>query len=144
MRVKSVLLCLLLIFIPTSVIAADDTPSGTLTIDETQVALIVGGDVGGGVLVLGDDSYSFKTKGLKVGGIGVHKIHMVGAVYHLDDIKDFPGLYAAVEAGVTVAEKGKGVIALRNDNGVVIHLKSSAEGLALAVGAEGLNIEMDN
>jgi hypothetical protein len=142
MNIKSALLILLLTVGPASIMAADETPSGTLTIDETQVSLIVGGDVGGGVLVYGDDSYSFKTKGLKIGGIGVHKIHMVGMVYHLDDIKDFPGLYGAVEAGVTVADLGKGAIALRNDNGVVIHLKSSAEGLALAVGAEGLHIEM--
>ena len=143
MNIKSILMALLLILGPASVFAEEEAPDATLTIDETQVSLIVGGDVGGGVLVFGEDSYSFKTKGLKIGGVGVHKVHMVGKVYHLDDVKDFPGLYGALEAGVTVG-KGKGAIALKNDNGVVLQLKSSAEGLALAIGGEGLKIEMDN
>jgi hypothetical protein len=143
MNIKNVLMILLLLVAPASVIAGEEAPDATLTIDETQVSLMVGGDAGGGVLVFGEESYSFKTKGMKIGGIGIHKVHMVGKVYHLDDIKDFPGLYGALEAGITVG-KGKGAIALKNDNGVVLHLKSSAEGLALAIGGEGLRIEMDN
>lgn len=122
--------------------AADqDTPSGTMVIDETQVMALVGGDMGGGTLLLGDDSYSFKTGGVKLGGMGIHKVHMVGDVYHLNEVKDFPGVYVAAEAGITVV-KGKGGIWLKNDKGVVLHLKASAKGLALNLGVEGLKITM--
>jgi len=84
-------------------IAADDkTPSGTLVIDETQVMLLVGGDMGGGTLLFGDNSYSFKTGGIKIGGLGIHKIHMTGDVYDLNDVADFPGVYFVAEAGAKV------------------------------------------
>jgi hypothetical protein len=102
---------------------------------------LVGGDMGGGTLLLGDKSYSFKTGGIKLGGVGVHKVHLVGDVYHLNKVADFPGVYATAEAGITVV-KGIGGMWLKNDKGVVIHMKSSAEGLALSVGAEGLKISM--
>jgi hypothetical protein len=122
--------------------AGDDKPAGTLVIDETQVMLLVGGDIGGGTLLLGDKSYSFKTGGVKLGGVGVHKVHLVGDVYHLKNVADFPGVYVTAEAGITVI-KGVGGMWLRNDHGVVIHLKASADGLALSLGAEGLKISMD-
>lgn len=125
-----------------SAIAGDDKPSGKLVIDEIQVMLLIGGDEGGGTLLLDDKSYSFKSTGIKLGGVGVHKVHLVGDVYHLKNVADFPGVYVTAEAGITVI-KGVGGMWLKNDNGVVIHLKASAEGLALSVGAEGLKISMD-
>jgi len=125
-----------------SAMAADDQPSGKLVIDETQVMILIGGDLGGGTLLLGDNSYIFKTGGIKLGGVGVHKVHLVGDVYHLNNVADFPGIYFTAEAGITLV-KGVGGMWLKNDNGVVIHLKASAEGLALNLGAEGLRISMD-
>jgi len=92
-------------------------------------------------LLFGDESYSFKTGGLKLGGIGIHKIHLVGDVYHLNDVKDFPGVYFAAEAGVTVG-KGKGGLSMKNDKGVVLKMKSSQEGVALNLGVEGFKITM--
>lgn len=121
--------------------ADDKKPSGTLVIDETQVMLLVGGDVGGGTLLLGDKSYSFKTGGLKIGGLGIHKVHLVGDVYDLKDETDFPGTYFAAEAGITLV-KGKGGFWLKNDKDVTLHMKASAEGVALDIGAEGLKITM--
>ena len=125
--------------------AADDkTPSGTLVIDETQVMLLVGGDMGGGTLLLGDKSHSFKTGGLKIGGVGIHKLHMVGDVYDLNDVADFPGVYFAAQAGVTLGNAGVGAIWLKNSKGVSLHLKSSdPQGIALSVGVEGLKISME-
>ncbi|MCP4866983.1 MAG: DUF1134 domain-containing protein, partial [Alteromonas sp.] len=107
--------------------AGNDAPSGKVVIDETQVMVLVGGDMGGGTLLLGDKSYSFKTGGIKLGGVGVHNVHLVGDVYHLKNVADFLGVYFTTEAGVTVI-KGVGGMWLKNDNGVVIHLKASAEG----------------
>ncbi|NOR23189.1 MAG: DUF1134 domain-containing protein [Desulforhopalus sp.] len=119
----------------------DANASGTLTIDETQMMLIVGGTFGGGYLDFQGESYKFKIKGLKLGGIGLHKISLTGDVYKLSDIKDFAGIYFAAEAGITVG-KGVGGFWLKNSKGVTLHLKASTEGIALAIGVEGLRISM--
>ena len=116
-------------------------PSGTITIDETQIMLILGGEKGSGVLRMGDMSYSFKTGGLKVLGLGIHKIHLIGDVYQLNDIEDFAGIYGEAQLGITVV-KGKGGMWLSNNNGVKIHLKANADGLALSTGVGGLKITM--
>lgn len=116
-------------------------PSGTIVIDEMQVMLILGGEKGGGVLRMGDMSYSFKTGGLKVGGLGIHKIHLIGDVYALNDVEDFAGIYLEAQLGITVV-KGKGGMWLSNDKGVKIHLKVSSKGLALSTGVGGLKITM--
>jgi hypothetical protein len=122
---------------------AHDIKSGTLVIDETQVMVIVGGDLGGGTLLLHGDSYSFKTGGLKIGGLGVHKIHLVGDVYELKNVADFPGIYFSAQAGVTLGDAGKQGLWLKNDKGVTLHLKSSkSEGIALSIGVEAYKITM--
>ena len=122
---------------------AHDVKTGSLVIDETQVMVLVGGDMGGGTLLLGDHSYSFKTGGLKIGGLGVHKIHLVGDVYNLLDVADFPGVYFAAEAGATLGDAGAGATWLKNSKGVKLKLKSSgAKGIALSVGVEGFKITM--
>ena len=122
---------------------AGDVKTGTVVIDETQVMIIIGGDVGGGTLLLGDESYSFKTDGLKLGGLGIHKIHLVGDVYNLLDVADFPGIYFAAQAGATLGDATKQGIWLKNSKGVKLKLRSSgASGVALSIGVEGFKITM--
>jgi hypothetical protein len=60
----------------------------------------------------------------------------------LNDIADFPGRYSEARAGLTVA-KGEGALYIRNDNDVVIEVRTHADGVALSVGATGLTIEME-
>ena len=119
----------------------DENASGTITIDETQVMLIIGGSWGGGTLSFNGGTHKFKVKGLKLGGIGMHKVVLNGDVYKLNDIKDFSGTYFAAEAGLTIV-KGVGGFWLKNSNVVTLHLTSKTEGLALSIGIEGLNIDM--
>jgi len=73
--------------------------------------------------------------------MGVHKISATGEVYHLKDIADFPGKYSELRAGITVG-KGVGGYYITNDKGVVIELKTHAEGVALSIGVQGLTIQM--
>jgi hypothetical protein len=121
-------------------VAEDAEPSGTIKIDQTQVELILGGDIGKGHLSTGGMDYSFKTGGLKLGGIGVHRDHLVGNVYGSNEAADVAGTYFEAEAGITVA-KGKGGMWLKNSKGVSLHLKSASDtGLALSVGVEGFRI----
>jgi len=124
-------------------LSEDKTPSGTIVIDETQIMWIVGGDIGGGTLQFQGESYKFKTDGLKLGGFGVHKVKLNGDVYNLENAKDFGGVYGVAEAGVTLGNASKGDYVMRNDKGVILHLKSAAEGIALDLGVEGLKITME-
>jgi hypothetical protein len=124
-------------------LSEEQTPSGTVVIDETQIMWIVGGDIGGGTLHYQDKDYKFKTDGLKLGGFGVNKVKLTGDVYNLNDIADFPGVYGVAEAGAAVAKAGKGDFVMKNDKGVVLHLKAAGQGLALDLGVEGLKITME-
>ena len=140
------LLSVLLATLTSAAMAAEDeTPSGTIVIDETQVMLLIGGDAGEGTLVMhsNGDVHKFKVKGVKLGGIGIQTKHMTGEVYNLDDIKDFAGTYFTAEAGIAVV-KGAGGSWMKNSKGVVMHLKSAAEGVALSVGVEGLEVELED
>jgi hypothetical protein len=77
--------------------AEANTPSGTVAIDETRIMWMVGDDIGGGRLEFQGQSHEFKMGGLKLGGFGVHNVKLDGDVWDLDDIADFPGVYAAAE-----------------------------------------------
>lgn len=123
-------------------VAEDEQPSGTVTIEELQVMVIVGGDHGHGTLSYDGADHAFKASGLKLGGIGVHKKDMHGSVYRLTTLDHFNGIYFLAEAGLTLA-KGAGGLWLKNDKGVVMHLRSSTEGVALSIGVEGLKVSLD-
>ena len=124
-------------------LAEDEMPSGSITIDETQIMWVVGGDIGGGTLNFQDKSYKFKTDGLKLGGFGVHKVKLSGDVYNLENANDFAGLYGVAEAGVTLGNSSKGDTVMKNDKGVILHLKSAAQGIALDLGVEGMKVTME-
>ena len=118
-----------------------EAPSGSIHFEETQVMAILGGDWGHGTLGYNGKTYKFKLTGMGAGGVGVHKISATGNVYHLKDIADFPGKYSELRAGITVGE-GVGGYYIHNDNGVVLELKTHAEGVALSVGVQCLTIQM--
>jgi len=124
-------------------LSEDKTPSGTILIDETQVMWIVGGDIGGGTLNFQGESYKFKTDGLKLGGFGIHKVKLTGDVYNLENVEDFAGVYGVAEAGVTLGNASKGDTVMKNDKGVILHLKSAAQGIALDLGVEGMKVTME-
>jgi len=117
-------------------------PSGTIHLSEWEFMAILEGDFGHGTLAYNNRIYKFKLKGMGALGYGVQKLSAVGHVYHLNNIADFPGGYSEARGGITVA-KGIGGLYIRNDKGVVIELKTHAEGVALSVGVTGITIEME-
>ena len=121
---------------------AEVPPSGTIHFDEWQFMAILSGDFGHGTLDYNNKIYKFKIKGMGALGYGVQKLSAVGHVYHLKDIADFPGGYSEARAGLTVA-KGAGALYIRNDSGVVIEVRTHADGVALSVGVSGITIEME-
>jgi len=121
---------------------AEMQPSGTIHLEEWEFMAILEGDFGHGTLAYNNKIYKFKLKGMGALGYGVQKLSGVGHVYHLNNIFDFPGSYSEARAGLTVA-KGMGALYIRNDKGVVIELRTHAEGVALSVGVSGITIEME-
>jgi hypothetical protein len=141
---KSFLICIvfLALMAPAGILSAQQ-PSGTVSIDEVELAYIFNGTRGGGALNFQGNTYSFKLGGLGVGGIGVSHITASGEVYNLQNIADFPGAYAEAGMGLSVGDQGKGHLWLQNQNGVQLHLITSQEGLGLTSGADGVVITMD-
>ena len=126
-------------------LAADaKKPSGTVAIDETQFAFILGGSVGGGKLMFEGQEYPFKVGGLTAGAnVGVSKMSAAGEVYDLTDIAKFPGTYTKLEASITLGG-GVGGLQLKNENGVIMRLESRTQGLQLNVGsASGISVTME-
>ncbi len=117
--------------------------SGTLTINQVQVAWIFSGNVGGGKLRYGGKTYPFSIGGLGVGGFGVSKIEAIGEVYNLRRLNDFDGAYGQARAGIVVADLSKGSLWLENPQGVYIRLTAKRKGIALALGLDAIYIKFD-
>jgi LysM repeat protein len=137
-----VIVITLALLVGSAAIAAEKIPSGTIKIDETQLGFIIGGDIGKGTLNYQGVDYSFKTGGIKVGGMGIAKISAVGEVYDLFDISQFPGTYVTGDYGIALGG-GVGGMVLKNQNDVFLRLQSTMQGIDLNVGLEGLDIKLE-
>ncbi|MBA4096004.1 MAG: hypothetical protein C0484_04450 [Rhodospirillum sp.] len=125
-------------------LAADDlVKSGTLTIEQVQIAFIGSGNLGGGTLVVGGQKYSFSIGGLGIGGFGVSKMECTGSVYNLKNINDFAGGYVQARYGMAVGSTGGGQLWLQNSKGVVIEVRAKRSGLALSLGGDAVYINFD-
>jgi len=122
---------------------APKKPSGTVSINETQFALIIGGTTGGGVLTYQGKQYPFKLSGMSLGAnVGVSKLSASGEVYDLSDISKFSGTFTKLESSITLGG-GVGGTILRNENGVIMRLSSTSQGLQLNLSASGVTVKLD-
>jgi hypothetical protein len=117
--------------------------SGTVRIEQIQLAFIGSGNLGGGTLQFQGNTYKFSIGGLGIGGFGVSKITAVGNVYNLTDPRFFPGAYVQGRYGYAVGEASAGKLWLKNSNGVVLELKAERQGLALSLGGDAVYINFD-
>ncbi len=116
--------------------------SGTLTIDQLQVAWMLSGNIGGGKLRYKGRVYNFTIGGLGVGGFGASRIQATGRVYGLTNLRDFSGGYLQARYGIVVADKSAGELWLENVKGVVLHLYAKRTGLALSLGADAIYVNL--
>ena len=113
----------------------------TVSISETQYALILGGSSGTGILTYKNKDYPFKLSGLSLGAnIGVSKMSAKGEVFDMPDISKFTGTYSNMESGITLGVGGAGSV-LKNEHGVMMNLTSSTEGVQLNLSAGGVKVE---
>jgi hypothetical protein len=123
--------------------AEDKKPDGTVTIDETQFGLIVGGSTGGGVLTYRGKQHPFKLSGISLGAnVGMSRMDASGEVYNLTDLAQFPGTYTKLDANVALGG-GVGGLRLKNENGVIMRLESRTQGLQINVGVSGVKVTLD-
>ena len=123
-------------------VAQAKKPDATLTLSEGTVAVGIGFSWGKGTLDYQGKKHPVKVSGLAVGEVGLDRATAVGSVYNLKKLSDFDGNYVAAGAGATVAG-GAGISAMRNQNGVVIELKSTTQGASLKLAAEGLKLSVE-
>lgn len=122
-------------------LAQERTKSGTVEIEQVQVAFIGSGNLGGGTLQFQGKSYRFTVGGLGIGGFGVSKMQATGDVYNMKELRQFVGAYGQARYGVAVADKSSGELWLQNPNGVLISLRARRTGLALSLGADAVIID---
>jgi len=119
---------------------SNQTPDAQITISETQFGFVIGGSVGEGELIVDGKKRPFKIGGLSLGAnVGISQISASGDVYEMKKVEDFPGNYVRVGGNVTLG-KGVGGMTLKNEQGVMLQLNGSTEGLQFDVGASGVNI----
>ena len=121
----------------------DMVKSGTVRIEQVQIAFMGSGNLGGGTLSAGGKQYSFTVGGLGYGGFGVSKMVATGEVYNMSDVRYFPGAYAQGRYGFAAGDTSKGELWLQNANGVVMRLRAERQGLALSLGADAVYIDFD-
>jgi hypothetical protein len=121
--------------------AATDEADATINLTAGSVAAGVGYVWGNGELTYKGQKHQFKLSGVSIVDVGAARIAASGVVYHLKNLSDFDGNYAAVTAGITVAGGGSAAL-LRNQHGVVIKLLSTTEGLRFNLSANGIDIKV--
>ena len=117
------------------------TPSGKVTMQSTSIAAGIGVTWGDGKLTFKGKEYPFSIEGLTLVDWGISKASAEGDVYNLTDPAKLGGTYLAAEAGLTLAG-GMGGMVLRNQDNVVLHLRSVSQGARLQLGTSGLIIKM--
>jgi hypothetical protein len=121
--------------------AQERVKTGTVDIEQVQVAFIGSGNLGGGTLQFQGKSYRFTVGGLGIGGFGVSKMQATGDVYNMKELRQFPGAYGQARYGFAVGDKSSGELWLENTNGVLLNLRAKRTGLAVSLGADAVIID---
>ena len=122
-----------------SVFAEDEKPDATLELTQTSVALVIGYTWGGGTLTFQNRGYPVEMDGLSFLALGVARAKASAGVFNLKNLNDFNGTYMAASAEGTLGA-GAGATTMRNQNGVVIQLFTTTEGLNLKLSPEGVRL----
>ena len=121
--------------------AEEPKPDAMLSLTQTSVALFFGYTWGTGVLTYGDKTYPVEMDGFSVLSLGFAQAEATGEVFNLKKLEDFNGTYMAGSVEGT-AGAGAGAAAMKNQNGVVIHLFTTTSGLNVKAAPEGVRLNL--
>lgn len=123
-------------------LAADEpAPSGTVKITSKSIAIGVGVNWGDGVLTYQGSTHTFSVDGLSIADLGISSVSSAGEVFNLNKLSDFSGNYTAGEAGIAIAGGPTDVI-MKNQNGVVIRLHGTQQGVKFTLAAQGVKLQL--
>jgi len=106
-----------------------------------SVAAGIGYSWGNGTLIFQGKRYALSVSGVSLASVGAVEYTAAGSVEGLKTPQDINGVFTAVGAGATLGGGGN-IAAMRNQNGVVIHLTSTTQGLSLSLAASGMKIAL--
>jgi len=132
-----------LLMVSALAIAQDGPPSGKVWMESRSVAIGIGVSWGDGKLTFQGKDHVFDVKGLSVIDLGVSKVTATGEVFNLAKLSDFTGNYVAGQAGATVGG-GAGAVIMKNQNGVVMKLTSTGQGVQLTLAGSGVDVKLKN
>ncbi|HEX9272475.1 MAG TPA: DUF1134 domain-containing protein [Candidatus Binatia bacterium] len=116
-------------------------PDATVKMTGKSLAAGVGFSWGSGVLTYQGKEYPFSVSGLSAGNIGASSAELSGQVFNLKNLDDFNGNYTSAGAGATVAGGGGGAT-MKNQNGVVMNVVATTQGLAFKFGVDGMKVQL--
>jgi hypothetical protein len=122
-------------------LAQEKQPDATIQLSTGSVAVGIGITWGNGVLTYQGQEYPFSVDGLSVVDVGISKASASGVVYNLKKLEDFNGNYTGVTAGATIAG-GAGASTIQNQNGVVINLVGTSQGLKFKLSMDGVKMTL--
>jgi hypothetical protein len=140
-RTVSVLAAVAALGLLVSMARAAETPDAIIKLKGGSVAAGIGYSWASGTLTYKDKTYEVEVNGLTVGDVGITSADAAGDVYHLNKLSDFDGNYTAVGAGITVAG-GASAGSMKNQNGVLINLISTTQGVKFSFGAAGVSMKV--
>jgi len=108
-----------------------------------SVAAGIGYTWGSGTLIYQGKRYPLTVSGVSLASVGAAGYTAAGSVYGLKSPRDIDGVYTAVAAGGTLGGGGD-FSAMRNQNGVVVNMTATTEGLSLTLATEGMKIAIAN
>lgn len=120
---------------------ASEQPDATMSVDAKSVAVGVGVTWGDGVLKYKGEEYPIEISGMSLVDVGAASLSVDGDVYDMKSLEDFEGNYVAATAGIALAGGAEGT-AMKNQNGVVIKITSTVEGIKVKLAPEGIKVKL--
>jgi len=140
-NVVSLLLAAFVVLFSGHIAALAQTPDGVIELSGGSVSAGIGYSWGSGTLIFQGKRYPLKVSGLSLGSVGIADYTAAGNVTGLKRPQDINGVFTAVGAGATLGG-GASIAAMQNQNGVVIHLTSTTQGLSLSLAASGMKLSL--
>jgi len=119
--------------------AQDKQPDATLELSQGQVGIGIGFSWGEGTLTYQGNKYPVTVHGISVIDVGITKATAFGKVYGLTKLEDFDGNYTAASAEGTLGG-GAGATTMKNQNGVVIDLFTTTQGINIKLAPSGVKL----
>lgn len=116
--------------------------NGTITISAQGAAAGVGYTWGDGLLKFHGKTHHFTVNGVSIADVGYSKVTGTGRVYHLKNLADFSGTYAAATGQATAGTSGIGGQILENAKGVQIRVDQVSRGARLQGSVDGITLTL--